>query len=248
MSLARGAVGVLTVALFCSACGTPAPPVVATSTAPLKPALPTSTSTAPSMPPTPTATLTPAPHTFTEGFDAGAPYWIFLQAGVPGGALNRASEGGALRFDLTDAEQWVYALYDPYVYEDVRVDAVVEFGAAGQASAGVICRYDPAVGWYEFNIHPDGTYSLLFGQWLADGIARYAPLVVAESEHILPSANEIGLVCEADILTPYINGTQLRKRQEKLHVLTEGKVGLAAASFENGGLAISYDWVSVGSP
>lgn len=248
MSLAHGAVGVLTAALFCSACGTPAPPVIATSTAPLEPTLPGSTSTASPMPPTATATLTPPPHTFTEGFDAGAPYWIFLEAGVPSGALSRALERGALRFDLTAADQWAYALYDPYVYEDVRVDAVVEFSAADQASAGVICRYDPAVGWYEFNIHPDGTYSLLFGQWLADGIARYTPLVVAESEHILPSANEIGLVCEADILTPYINGTQLRKRQEKQHVLTDGKVGLAAASFENGAVAISYDWVGVGSP
>ena len=119
--------------------------------------------------------------------------------------------------------------------------------AAG-ASAGVICRYNPAGGWYEFNIHPDGTYTILFGQWLADGIARYVPLVVSQSEQIRPTVNEIGLVCQDDVLTPYVNSVQLRRRQETQHVLTDGQVGVSGASADAGGVVISFDWISVGSP
>jgi hypothetical protein len=89
---------------------------------------------------------------------------------------------------------------------------------------------------------------LLFGQWLADGVARYTPLVVAKSEEIAPSVNEIGLQCDGDILTPYINGVQLRRRQEKLHVLEQGQVGISASSFESAPLVILYDWVSVAEP
>lgn len=153
-----------------------------------------------------------------------------------------------MRFELPNPDAWAYALYAGQAYEDVRIDAVVDFGAGLGTSAGLICRYDAGSGWYEFNIHPDQTYAILFGQWLADGIARYTPLVVSQSEEISPTTNEIGLVCQDDVLTPYVNSVQLRRRQEKQHVLTTGQVGVSAASSESGGQAISFDWVSVGSP
>jgi hypothetical protein len=124
----------------------------------------------------------------------------------------------------------------------------VEFSADPDSSVGVICRYDPATGWYEFNIHPDRTYTILFGQRLAEGIVRYTPLVVSESEQISPTVNEIGLVCQGNILTPYVNTVQLRRRQETQRVLTDGRVGLSAASSQSGGAAASFDWVSVGDP
>jgi hypothetical protein len=124
--------------------------------------------------------------------------------------------------DIPFPNQWLYEIYAPHTYADVRIDARVELGAGGPGAAGVICRYDRGGGWYEFNVYADQTYTLLFGQWLAEGIARYTPLVVSESEEITPSVNEIGLVCQGDILTPYVNGVQLRRRQETLHVLSGG--------------------------
>ena len=87
-----------------------------------------------------------------------------------------------------------------------------------------------------------------FGQWLQEGIARYTPLVVSRSEEITPTENEISLECVEDKLTPHINGIQIRTRQEKLHVLTEGKVGVSAASFGSAPLGVSYDWIRVGIP
>lgn len=196
----------------------------------------------------PTATLAPAEREFTQEFEGGLPYWEFLQAGAAHDPLTPMATGGALRLELTAAYDWAYALYEAHLYADVRVEARVEFEAAGEVSAGVICRYDPALGWYEFNIHADQTYALLFGQWLQEGIARYTPLVVSRSEEITPTENEISLECVEDKLTPHINGIQIRTRQEKLHVLTEGKVGVSAASFGSAPLGVSYDWIRVGIP
>jgi len=232
-----------------SACQAPAstPPV----TEALMPSpLPSSTSvpSASALPPTATATPAPAARSFTEEFDGGIPYWIFLQAAAGSEALDAEATGGSLRLTLSAPNQWAYAVYDAYAYADVRVDARVEFGAGGQGAAGLICRYDPAAGWYEFNIHADRTYTLLLGQWLAEGVARYTPLVIASSEEIGPTVNEIGLGCQGDILTPYINGVQIRRRQETLHVLHEGKIGISAASLESAPLSISVDWVGVGEP
>jgi hypothetical protein len=55
-------------------------------------------------------------------------------------------------------------------------------------------------------------------------------------------------VCQDDVLTPYVNGVQLRKRLEKTYVLTDGQVGVTAASFEDVPLTISYDRLSVSEP
>jgi hypothetical protein len=234
-------------ALLLFACGSPA--AVAPSEAPSATIAPlTPTGTASPLPPTATPTLAPAPRTFTEGFDAGASYWQFLQAGASADSVAPRAQSSTLRFDLPGPDLWAYALYAGPVYDDVRIDAVVDFGAGVGASAGLICRYDAGRGWYEFNIHPDGAYTILFGQWLEEGIARYAPLVVSESDTISPTVNEIGLVCEGDILTPFVNSVQLRRRQEALHVLTEGQVGVSAASSGAGRPTIAFDWISVGDP
>lgn len=192
--------------------------------------------------------MAPAPRTFTEGFDTSAPHWQFLQSGASGAAVLSTVQAGALRIQLPGPDQWAYALYAGQQYEDIRIDAVVDFGSAAGSSAGIICRYDPSLGWYEFDIYPDRSYAILFGQWLADGIARYTPLVVSESDQIDPATNEIGLLCQDNILTPYVNSTQLRRRQEAQHILTAGQIGLSAASSEAGGAVLSFDQVSVGPP
>ena len=183
---------------------------------------------------------------FTEEFDVAIPYWQFLQSGARSQPLTSSVQAGTLRLELTGADQWAYALYAGHDYDDVRVDAVANFGSG--SSAGVICRYTPADGWYEFDIYADGSYSILFGQWLAEGIARYTPLVLSVSDAIRPDANEIGLVCQDNILTPFVNSVQLRRRQETQHVLTTGNVGLSAASSDAGAATVTFDWVSVGNP
>ena len=206
------------------------------------------TRTATARPQLPTATPSPPPRLFTEDFSAGSPGWTFLQASAGQEAAAPGVSNGFLRFDLPAPNQWLYEIYPSQRYSDVRLDAQVELGANGQAAAGLICRYDPAAGWYEFNVYADQTYTLLFGQWLTNGVAHYTPLVIDKSEKIAPSTNEIGLQCQGDILTPYINGVQLRRRQEKLHVLEQGQVGISASSFEDSPLVILYDWVSVSQP
>ena len=171
-----------------------------------------------------------------------------MQAGGRAEDLEADAGAGSLKLRLTAANLWALAVYEPHTYTDIRVDALVNLDKSGEGAAGLICRYDPTAGWYEFNIYADRTYAILFGQWLAEGVARYTPLVISESEAIRPGANEIGLACEGNVLTPYINGVQMRRRQESLHVLDEGRVGLSAASFETAPLLIGVDWVRVGNP
>jgi hypothetical protein len=243
--------GILLLALMVAACQPAATPVP-TSASPT--AVPTETATTtltPSpVPPSPTTTLTPEPPSrlFTENFDAMPLNWSFLEVNAGQTQGLPQITGGSLQFDLGTRNQWMYGIYDPYEYADVRVDAAVQVRGGEYATPGVVCRYDKQKGWYELDVLEGQTYVLLFGQWLADGVARYTPLVRAQSEKIQAGANEIGLVCEGDTLTPFINGTQLRRRQETLFGLSSGRVGVAASAFEQVPAVVAYDWVQVSEP
>jgi hypothetical protein len=238
---------------FLAACQAPPPPTLLPAIPTASPtSLPTATRTPQPSPVPPTASPSPSPppptRVFTEEFTDAAPYWRYLQvetgAALPGPQVN----GGFLVFDLPSPNQWIYGIYDPFEYADVRIDAAVQVRSGGNAVPGLVCRYDKERGWYEFDILDDQTYVLLYGEWLADGVARYTPFVQAQSEKIVSGANELGLLCEGDVLTPFINGAQLRRRQETIHSLTNGKVGIAAASFGQAPAEIAFDWLKVSIP
>jgi len=197
--------------------------------------------------PTRESTSLPAPRTFDEEFNGNLPYWAFLQIDNGQPFPGPRVEAGYLVFDLTAPNQWVYALYGGQNYQNVRVDAQVEV-RAGDGALGVVCRYSEKNGWYEFNIYSDQTYMLLYGQWLTQGIAHYTPMYHGDSEKIKSGANQIGLLCDGNILTPFINGVQMRIWDEQKFGLKDGRIGISASSFNNIPFMIAYDWVRVSVP
>ena len=241
--VSRTTVSILILALFSGACQT------ATAIPPSSTPLPSPTEPeASSTPPLPTQTTPPAPRTFKEEFDGILPYWSFLQVDNGQPAANPTTDNGFLVFDLPSPNQWVYALYGAQRYTNVRVDAKVETRTSGDGGMGLVCRYDEKSGWYEFNIFADQTYEILFGQWLTKGVAQYTPLVRIDSEKIKPGVNEIGLLCQDNILTPFINGTQIRKWQDQKIGLKSGRVGISVSSFQDAPFPIAFDWVKVSEP
>jgi hypothetical protein len=249
----RSALGFLTLVVVLTACQAPAAePVVTASRTALPSPTPTTTPTMEPSPVPPSATPTPSPppasRVFTEEFAAASPYWQYLQVDTGAALPNPTVDAGFLSFDLPSPNQWIYGIYEPFEYADVRIDAAVQVRSGGDAVPGLVCRYDEKRGWYEFDILNDRTYVLLYGQWLTGGVVRYTPLVQAESEKIVRGENELGLVCQGDVLTPFINGTQLRRRQESTYGLAGGKVGIAAASFEQAPAEIAFDWLKVSLP
>ena len=132
-----------------------------------------------------------------------------------------------------------------HTYSNVFIRAKIAAGAAG--SMGLICRYDASNGWYEFNIDSGGKYSLLLGQWLAPGIAKYISIAAASSSQIQAgNVNaEIGLFCEENILSLYVNETLLRRLDVTNYGLTEGHSGLAAASYGDAPLIAAFEWIKL---
>jgi hypothetical protein len=253
MILRHARLVVLTLALGCAACGAdsgqPQPsPSAAASAQPGLPTVPASTATAAPTASPVSVTAPPAPRDFTEAFDAIPPDWAFLQVDNGQTFLSPAVRDGFLVFDLSTMNEWGYALYSGHDYADVLVETQVQSRTVGDGAVGLVCRYDEKKGWYEFNIFVDGTYQLLFGQWLGPNMARYTPLYQGESQAVRTDVNKIGLQCQGNLLQPFINGAPQRKWSELNFGLQNGEVGLSASSFGDAPFTVAFDWVRVSEP
>ena len=198
---------------------------------------------------TPEPSPTPFPRFFTDGFDASLAGWVVLQAGndaVPN--IARGDSRLTLQMDLPHT--WLYVLFGAQDYTDVQVNTAFQFRTGTDSSVGLICRYSEEKGWIEFNVSSDGNYNVLYGTWLDTGIANYLPVVDGQSEYLKldNSPQEIGLTCQGSVIFLYINGKLFRNVDVSRFEVVEGKVGVAAASFENIPAVISLDRVTVGEP
>jgi hypothetical protein len=196
--------------------------------------------------PSPTA----LPRFFTNEFDSSLAGWVILQAGnesVP----NVGTDGGTLLLQMDTPFTWLYALYGPEEYSEVRIDIQFQNRAGTPASVGLVCRYGDEQGWFEFNASTDGTYNILYGKWLSVGIAEYLPVTDDGSTSLIqPSGatQSLGLTCEETTLSLYVNDTLLRRVDVERFELASGKVGIAASSFDNVPVVAAFDWVTVSEP
>lgn len=238
-------------ALLLAACR-PTPTVAPSPAATSTPAAPTpllATASA-TLPPAPTLTPTPPPRFFTEQFDALPAYWSTLYASGPPGRAQVLSQDGGLRFEIYDRHTWVYSIFGAHAYASVHLEARVREQGSPANYAGLVCQYDEAAGWFEFNLSSAGGYTLLFGQWLAEDLARYTPILEDSSPYILTEGgvNEFGLDCTPGVVQLYFNGKLFRKLDVSRFGLDGGKIGLAAASFEDLPVILTFEWLEVGEP
>ena len=241
---------VLIIVALCAACATPQQASPTSTTTAVIPTLaqPTpASSSAPTLVP-PTSTPARGPRTFTEDFRTSPSYWTYLQVENGQPLAAPSIEDGFLVFSLPASNQWEYAIYAGHAYGDATIDVQSQYRTSGDGTVGLVCRYDEKKGWYELNVFADGTYMLLYGQWLTNGVARYSPLYQGKSEKIQSDENEIGLHCSGNVLTPVVNGTQLRSWQELKFGLRMGEVGLSVSSFSDAPFTVGFDWAKVTEP
>jgi len=233
------------------ACQPAATPTASASFFPTATALPTPVAVTETLAPTPTLepTPTPFPQFFTDEFDALQAGWVILQAGndsIP----NITNESSRLTLEMDSPYTWVYALYGAQDYINVRVDTKFVNNALSPASIGLICHYSETDGWLEYNVTTDGTYNVLYGKWLSNGIADYLPVLDGSSNAIQQSGVEqqISLICTDTTLTLLIDEKIIRNADVSRYELTGGKIGVTASSFENTPVIASFEWVKVSEP
>ena len=228
----------------------PSPAPVATATRITPTTVPATVTPTSTLSPTDTPTPPPPERYFTEEFDTPLTHWSTLYASGDSSRVDILNENSTLTFELYSPITWIYAVFGVFAYESVHIETRVESRGSELNSMGLVCHYDEQDGWYEFSISNTGSYSVLYGQWLAEGVASYAPILNDTSEQIKMgnAANEIGLDCYENIIQLSINGKIIRRLNVEHIGLMSGKVGLALASFEEAPVILSFDWVKVSEP
>ena len=204
----------------------------------------------PTEPPQPTEPPPPAAlDYFTEEFDVSNENWTYFVTKNDINADDSGSvpytEDGFLIFDLSKYLN-VYAMYDPYTYDNVRIDARVENRGTNNNNINLICRYSDE-GWYEIAIANNGLYWL----YAYDGArGSYAKIADGGSNKIKAGkeVNDYTFVCNERNLILYINGIETRTYTDNQYVFRRGQVGVGASSFKDLPVKVEFDYVQISQP
>jgi hypothetical protein len=94
-------------------------------------------------------------------FDGGLDSWFTLN-GMERKMVSGETANNRLRFEIDDDNRWLYFIYNDYIYTNTRIDTKVENLGMNNNNISLICRYSDDLGWYEFNIANNGTYTILW--------------------------------------------------------------------------------------
>jgi hypothetical protein len=159
-------------------------------------------------------------------------------------------EDGKLVWDFGSEYVYYYIFYNAFEYEDVRLDVRADNRGRNNNSISLICRYDPEVGWYEFNVTNGGLYEILYAEVTESGEIAYSRITNGGSNSIKQGkdVNEYSIVCKGDDLSLYINGDEVNTIAERKFGLRDGQVGVSVSSFNVLPILIEMDWIKVNEP
>lgn len=242
----------LAVSLACSGGATPAPTSVPTSPPPPP--------SAPITQPTQELQQQPPPSVqnqqfFTEEFDAPlSDAWSILTVTDSDKAdpekVIVEPKNGKLVWDFESEYVYYYLFYEGFSYTDVKVEVRADNRGKNTNNVSLICRYDPEVGWYEFNITNGGLYNIYYAEVDSDGRIGYNLITNGGSNAIKQGKdiNEYSITCSGNKLSLTINGKEANTITEKKFALREGGVGMSVSSFDVLPIQIEMDWFKVSQP
>ena len=248
------------ISCMCNSLGTPATPTLVPTNPPIptNPPAPTEEAPAPTANvPQPPVDNTPASNGnqqfFTEEFDTSlSNAWSILTVTGSDKAdpekVTVEPQNGKLVWDFQSEYVYYYMFYEGS-YTDVTVELQADNRGKNNNSISLICRYDPAVGWYEFNIANNGLYEILYADSSGDSIG-YSRITNGGSNEIKQGkdSNEYSISCVGDKLTLNINGEEVNSITEKNYGLREGGVGMSVSAFNVLPILVEMDWFKVSEP
>lgn len=193
----------------------------------------------------PNATASGDNYFYTE-FDGSLDSWSYFEWHGKEDGFSTNTASNRLRFEIDGKNVWLYFLYNDYSYTNVRIDTKAENLGRNNNNVSLICRYSDQLGWYEFNIANNGTYTIL---WYDNVSLKDYKLLYSGGSNAIrmgKDVNEYTAVCNNDKLTLGINGVEVRTVSDKN--LKEGLTGLSVSSFDVTPIIVEFDYYGVSVP
>jgi hypothetical protein len=193
---------------------------------------------------------------FTDEFAASilcSAWTPFIRVDKPKPDSSKVTVGpqnGRLIWDLGNENVFYYLFYNKFTYDDVKVEVSAENRGKNKNNVSLICRYDPAIGWYEFDITSSGLYTVFYAEVISEGRIRYNKLTNGASNKIQQgkAINEYAITCVGENLTLIVNGTEVKTIAERKYGLSRGQVGVGVFSADVLPIAIEMEWFRVSQP
>jgi len=155
------------------------------------------------------------------------------------------TESGKLKFEM-DKYLIGYVLYDPWLYEDVRIDVQSENRGANTFTVSIICRYSEE-GYYVVDISSGGLYTMYAYDAYTE---EYYSLANGGSTYIKQGkdTNTYTWVCEGRDLTLGVNGYEVKKFTDNKYVFREGLVGAGVTSYGVIPIKVEIEYIEISQP
>ena len=151
---------------------------------------------------------------------------------------------GALRFDIDSPYLYLYQIYEPHVYEDVRIDIEVENKGVNTNNISLLCRYTD-YGWYEFIATSGGYYSIM--RYYEDGNKELAYGGIRSIRFGKEKKNVFSAICNSRTLTFIVNDVEIAKVKDE-EIPDPGLVGYNISSEAYTPVQVEVNWVEISSP
>jgi len=187
---------------------------------------------------------------FSEEFDEVPESWSPLVINGDASSWTPNIKNDSLFFDLASKNLGAYLLYDPVVYQDVKVTVVTENRGDFDSATSIICRYSEE-GWYEFNITSKGLYRILYKSLDAGGkLVKEHAIANGGSAKIRPGKdiNEYVVSCQGRTLSLSANGFEAASYTDNQYVLRKGLVGVGVTSLDRTPAVVYIDRVEIIQP
>lgn len=222
--------------------GGDAPPSDANTSAPpaTKTSAPSATDTSvptptkkPTNTPPPTITPTEKPKDFfTEEFEdkKDLEQWFNFPYG-PGyqntSNLKIFQENDGLTIDLGALDLYLYYMYQPYLYSDVKLTMVVENQGRNNNNVSLVCRMNSdSTEWYEFSVESGGMWYLYAYKEGYKVLSNGGVNALKQGKE----TNQYGMTCEGNQITLSVNDKVLKTHTDTTYAFKEGYVGFNISS------------------
>lgn len=205
----------------------------------------------------PAASISNAPKFFRDEFDGELDkvnwsteyhYWVDEdveeedEEAIPVYTIDQ--KRGALRFDLESPWLYIYHMYNPHIYKDVRIDLEVENKGVNKNNISLICR-STDYGWYEFIATSGGYYSIM--RYYEDGNEELAYGGIKSIKFGDKKKNVFTAICNNKTLTYIVNGVEIKKVKDE-EIMDEGYVGFNVSAEKALPVKVEINWLEISEP